>query len=189
MNPMRPESSKPPPDPAAPIPAEIQQLLDKAPRSIRRNFERWREAIAALDAAPNLRKRAVARVWARRLLVARSTLYSKRTLFRKNGLIALLDKTFLARVLCRRPDNLPAPAVAYFQHLAADGPRSAKAAIQAFRDQLRRWQAGDASAPFPVMTAHPLATTRPAGPPATWPGSWLSGFSPSRPAASGSKLK
>ena len=103
----------------------------------------------------------MARIWARRLLVTPSTLYGKRSLFRKHGPIALLDKTFLARAIYRRPDNLPAPAVARFQELAADGPRSAKAAIQAFRDQLRRWQAGDSTAAIPGYESPPAGDKPP----------------------------
>lgn len=159
MNPLRPEPTEA--GNLAPIPPEIQALLNQAPRSIRRRFQLWREAIAALDTAPNLSKRATARVWARRLLVTPSTLYGKRDLFRKHGLMALLDKTFLARVIYRRPDNLPALAVAYFQQLAADGPRSAKAAIQVLRDQLRRWQAGDPTAAIPGYDRPPAGEKPP----------------------------
>ena len=155
MKTMRPESTeagKP-----APVPPEILAILDTAPHLIQRNFRLWCKAIAALDAAPNLKKRATARVWGRRLGVSVSTVYSKRCNFRKRGHIALVDRSFSPALWAGWPrKNLPPQTVAYFKQMAAEQHLDPAAAIRAFKAQLRRWQAGDESAAIPGYQRPPV---------------------------------
>jgi hypothetical protein len=161
MNPKRPESTEA--GTPAPIPPEIQQILDAAPLPIQRNFRLWCKAVAALDAAPNLKKRATARVWGRRLGVSVSTVYSKRTDFRKRGHIALVDKSFSPALWAGWPRrNLPPQTVAYFKQLASQKQMTGEDAIRAFRAQLRRWQAGDSTAAIPGYEKAP-AREKPPG--------------------------
>lgn len=141
----------------APIPPEIQSILDTAPPVIQRNFRLWCKAVAALDAAPNLKKRATARVWGRRLGVSVSTVYSKRCNFRKRGHIALVDKSFSPALWAGWPrKNLPPHTVAYFKQMASQKQMAGEDAIRAFRAQLRRWQAGDESAAIPGYSRAPV---------------------------------
>jgi hypothetical protein len=160
MNTLHPHEAKPP-DPAAPIPAEIQSILDKAPRLIRRNFHLWRQAVAALDAAPNLRKEATARVWARRLGVSVSTVYGKRCEFRKRGIMVLLDKRHSADLWAGHRRGLPLLAVAYLKQLAAEKQLPAEAAIRSFTSQLKCWQNGDVSAKIPGYDRPPAGDMPP----------------------------
>ncbi len=143
------QKPSPPPDPAAAIPPDVQALLEKAPRQSQKTFRLWLAAITALDAAPNLQKRATARVWARRLSVRPSTVYNKRFQFRKDGPIALLDKRFSGDLWKGNRSGLPGLAIAHLKQLSDAGQLPAKDAIRALFAQLERWRAGDASARIP----------------------------------------
>jgi hypothetical protein len=151
----------PGPDPVFPIPAQVQTLLDKAPLPIRKKFRLWSQAVAALDSAPNLKKRATARIWARRLGVSISTIYGRRCHFRKEGAIALLDKTYSADCWQGHRHGLPDATVHYLTEMARANRLTNKAAIRAFHRQLRAWRQGDVSAKIPGYDAPPAGDPPP----------------------------
>ncbi len=145
----------------AKLPAQLTSLLEKAPRHIRRAYQSWLAAVAALDAAPRGQKRRTARVWSRRLGILPSTLWSKRSEFRKHGAIALLDKRFSAACGPARRNRLPAPAVQYLNALAKSGPLAAQDIIKVFSRQLKQWRRGNVSARIPGYTTPPQGNPPP----------------------------
>jgi len=144
-------------------PARWEMLLDSAPRKIRRAYELWFAAIAALDAAPRNEKKRTARVWARRLGVRSQSLWTRRSEFRRVGNIALLDKRFSATAWRARRDGLPALAIEHLRRIGQDTSLTSQAVIKCFVGQLQRWREGDASAKIPGYAVPP-----PGNPPPGW---------------------
>ncbi|MGA2557089.1 MAG: hypothetical protein ABSG04_12535 [Verrucomicrobiota bacterium] len=167
------ENAVAPSDPAASIPPEIQLLLDKAPRPIRSNFHLWLEAVLAMDAAKHNRR--IARIYARRLGVRPSYLWTKRAQFRKHGHIVLLDRRWTADLWAGRPEGLPRLAVECLKKLAVEQKLPAAEAIRAFKKRLWRWRRGDSSARIPGYASPPEGKT-----PAGWSWRNLARFIPSR---------
>lgn len=168
---------------AADISEEVRSLVSKSPRHIQASFRLWCAAIAAVDAAPNKLKRRTARVWSRRLGVTPGTVFGKRSLFRKCGAMALLDKRF-PQFWPARSNILPAPAIACLKALADAGQLSPKDAIRAFAGQLRRWRKGDASAKIPGYEMPPQGN-----PPPGWTPRNLARYLKTRPKADGGKVR
>lgn len=181
LEPKRSDSAPAP----APIPSEIQSLLDKAPRPIRRNFQLWSQAVAAVDVAK--KKGPVARVRARRLGVAISTIYGRRTEFRKYGALSLVDKRYPAELWEGTRHGIPLPAGHYLTDMAQVNRFTTQAAIRAFTEQLRRWRSGDASARIPGYDSPPSGDPPPGWSPHN-PARFLSPRS-RRPAAGPALLK
>jgi hypothetical protein len=148
---------------SAKLPVRLASLLAKAPRHIQRAYRVWREAIAAMDSAPRKEKARTARVWARRLGVMPSTLWTKRSEYRKHGAIVLLDKRFSAACWPARRNPLPAPAIEHLRALAQSGPLTAQDVIRAFSRKLKQWRRGDSAAKIPGYSAPPKGN-----PPAGW---------------------
>jgi len=147
---------------------KLAALLASAPRHARRASDRWLAAIAAMDAAPIKHKGRTARLWARRLGVLPTTVWTKRSEFRKQGKIALLDKKFSANCWrARRPASLPPKAIQHLRKLAQDDRLTLQAVIKVFSSQLERWQKGDNTAAIPGYTHPPSASLRPDGAHAT----------------------
>jgi hypothetical protein len=136
-------------------------MLADAPRHIKRAYTRWLEAVAALDAAPRRQKARTARVWARRLGVLPTTLWSKRSEYRKHGALALVDKRFSASCWKNRREALPPLAVQYLKNLAQDDSLNMHAVIKLFSDQLARWKKGDSTSKIPGYERPPKGNPAP----------------------------
>ena len=128
-------------DPTAPIPADIQSLIDQAPAPVRKKFKTTLAALVAIDAAPRGKKHVAARVYGGRLGVSVATIYAKRCIFRKHGFLALLDKSCSSQFWQGHRDGLPAATVEYLKWLASDSKLTAQAAARALTAQLERWRA------------------------------------------------
>jgi hypothetical protein len=138
----------------------IDMLLAQAPRAIRKNFALWKEAVRAVDSAPNGRKHRVARKAARKLGVGVQYVFSRCSEWRKRGDLALIDKRHSGACWQTR-HGLPAPAVAHLQALAAEGRLNAQAACRQFIRQLYRWRKGDALAAIPGFASPPVGNPPP----------------------------
>jgi hypothetical protein len=135
--------------------AQLEALLASAPRHIRRAYHTWLDAIAALDAAPSRKKYRTARVWARRLGVLPSSLWSKRSEFRKHGGIVLLDKRFSSACWSARRNALPPQAIQYLRSIAQADDLTMDGVVTVFSSQLARWRNGDKSAAIPGYDTPP----------------------------------
>ncbi|HEY3863464.1 MAG TPA: hypothetical protein VGO59_16425 [Verrucomicrobiae bacterium] len=134
---------------------KLAALLAQAPLHIRRSYQKWLAAVTALDAAPCGAKRRIARVWARRLGVQPQSVWSRRSEWRKQGNIILLDKRQSPAGKNGCPAGLPPLAVQHLRKLAQDDGLTLQAVAKLFSGQLARWQGGDASARIPGYDTAP----------------------------------
>lgn len=147
---------------AAPnIPGPLPSMLVTAPRRVKKMYRLWCDAIAALDAAPMGKKARTARVWSRRLGILPTSLWSKRSAFRKNGPAALVDKRFSSEFWSARRPGLPPLAIQHLKKIAENDELTLREVFEVLTRQLKAWRQGDDSAKIPGYDTPPAGNPPP----------------------------